>query len=214
MFYTRIVHQLDLLAGVAVTHTDSTLPPGAEYVSDFITLAEERRVVDILDANRWSLDLKRRVQHYGYRYDYKMRTISLADKLGPLPVWAMAIAKRLVERGHFDNMPDQVIVNEYLPGQGIASHIDRTTCFGAVVASLSLLDATIMDFTRDDSAVPVELLPRSLVVLRGDSRTLWRHGIASRRRDIVRGAIHERRRRISLTFRTVTSVSAEYPYTG
>lgn len=39
---------------------------------------------------------------------------------------------------HFPHRPDQVIVNEYQPGQQIAPHIDCVPCFGSVVASLTL----------------------------------------------------------------------------
>ena len=35
-------------------------------------------------------------------------------------------------------------VNEYLPGQGIAQHVDCVPCFGGTVASLSLLSPCTM----------------------------------------------------------------------
>tara|TARA_R110002020_G_scaffold27552_5_gene88816 strand:- start:4922 stop:5056 length:135 start_codon:yes stop_codon:yes gene_type:complete len=41
-----------------------------------------------------------------------------------LPDWLLPIARRLVADGFFAAMPDQVIVNECLPGQAIAPHVD------------------------------------------------------------------------------------------
>jgi alkylated DNA repair dioxygenase AlkB len=48
------------------------------------------------------------------------------------------------------------------------------------------------------------LLPnRSLVVLGAESRTGWRHGIPKRKHDRIDGVRVPRRRRVSLTLRTV-----------
>ena len=80
------------------------------------------------------------MQHYGWLYDYQKRTITPDMVLGPLPDWVADLARRLyVETKLFDRAPDQAIVNEYRPGQGIALHADRQ-CFGATVATVSLND--------------------------------------------------------------------------
>ena len=73
-----------------------------------------------IDAHAWSTELSRRVQHYGYAYDYKAREVTQSSYLGPLPDWLGALAGELVSDGHFRQPPDQVFINEYLPGQGIA----------------------------------------------------------------------------------------------
>lgn len=72
----------------------------------------------------WLEDIKRRVQHYGNHYDYKVRRVTGDAYLGPLPDWLAAFANRLWQEGLFDEKPDQVTVNEYLPGQGIAEPVD------------------------------------------------------------------------------------------
>ena len=54
-----------------------------------------------------------------------------------MPYWVDEVAARLyTETKLFDRVPDQAIVNEYRPGQGIALHADRQ-CFGDTVATLS-----------------------------------------------------------------------------
>ncbi len=80
--------------------------------------------------------------------------------------------------GFFSDVPDQVIANDYLPGQGISAHVDCEPCFGEVIASLSLLSACEMRFACLESGETraVILPPRSLLVLLG------RHGGTGRMR--------------------------------
>jgi alkylated DNA repair dioxygenase AlkB len=153
----------------------------------------------------WRNDLRRRVKHYGYKYDYKTREISQDDKLADLPAWAQRIGKRLTMNGYFSSPPDQMIINEYLPGQGISAHVDRDTCFGDSVASISLGSDIVMDFSSLDSQETGQILlpSRSAIILAGAARFRYTHGIAARKRDILAGISLTRARRVSLTFRTV-----------
>jgi alkylated DNA repair dioxygenase AlkB len=115
---------------------------------------------------------------------------------------AAPLAARLAAEGVFARPPDQVIVNEYQPGQGIAPHLD-SLAFGPVVASLSLGSACSMGFEGPGGeALSLWLEPGSLLVLGGEARSSWKHGIAKRRSDVVDGVRHPRGRRVSLTFRT------------
>jgi len=96
-------------------------------------------IVTRLDSRDWSDVLKRRVQHFGYRYDYKARTVTADAYLGALPDWLDVLAKRLMDQGYCKNLPDQVIANEHLHGQGIGAHVDCIPCFGEEIISVSLL---------------------------------------------------------------------------
>ena len=178
---------------------------GLFYVSDFVTSEEERKIIDKVAANEWSTTLSRRVQHYGYRYDYKSRRIDSSMNLGELPKWLRYFGQRLVQQGYFESTPDQVIVNEYLPGQGISPHVDCEPCFGDTVVSLSLGSGCFMDFSsvKTDAKTCVWLNPRSIVVLKDEARYAWKHSIAKRCYDTYNGQIVRRQRRISLTFRKV-----------
>ena len=182
--------------------------PGLQFLPSFLTPEQEADCVRRIDAaeGQWRNDLRRRVQHYGWRYDYKVRAITPDMHIGVLPDWLAALAKRLYEEtGLFDRVPEQVIVNEYEPGQGIATHIDHLG-FGATVCTISLLDDWEMDFSENwKDKSPALLHRRSCVLLTGDSRSAWQHGIASRKREYSESGKLERRRsrRLSLTFRTV-----------
>jgi alkylated DNA repair dioxygenase AlkB len=133
----------------------SELPLGIVYVPNFITQELESSLAAQLDLAIWSNDLKRRVQHFGYRYDYKARRVTADSYLSPLPQWLQTVAHSLSAAGYISKTPDQVIANEYLPGQGISAHIDCEPCFGPVVASLSLLSHCEMVFRSSDSSAKV-----------------------------------------------------------
>ncbi len=181
---------------------------GFRYIEDYISESEHDWLLDQIDEHehQWLKDLKRRVQHYGFKYDYKARKVNLDMHIGHLPEWLQALGRRLYEDGHMPAEPDQVIVNEYEPGQRISSHIDCEPCFANMIVSLSLGSGCVMDFTSKlDKAkkIPVWLAPRSIIVLKDEARNEWLHGIAPRKSDQWAGQKYERQRRVSLTFRKV-----------
>ncbi|MBU6234724.1 MAG: alpha-ketoglutarate-dependent dioxygenase AlkB [Alphaproteobacteria bacterium] len=178
---------------------------GLMYLPEFIGRDEEAALLSSVELGPWLQELKRRVQHYGYRYDYKARSVSRAAYIGPLPEWLKPIAQRLYEQHHFSAVPDQAIVNEYEPGQGISAHVDCVPCFGKTIASLSLGSGAMMQFqnTRTGQKAELYLEEGSLVVLSGPARYEWTHAIPARKSDIVGGFKVERGRRLSLTFRTM-----------
>ena len=201
--------ELDIPSAPAPDTAGQTPPriAGLRYIEDFLSSDEQDSALDAIDAAPWRDDLRRRVQHYGWRYDYRSRIVTLDMRLGPFPPWLLALADKLREAGFFDDLPDQAIVNEYLPGQGIAMHMDRR-CFGPVVATISLADAWRMDFrpSRQPEASTEHLLLRagSVLTLSDDARYRWLHGIAPRRRERdAPDGWRPRRRRVSVTFRTV-----------
>ncbi|MEO9969911.1 MAG: DNA repair protein [Hyphomonadaceae bacterium] len=107
--------------------------PGLSYVPEFVSEHTACRLLEKVDQETWSSELKRRVQHYGYRYDYKARSVSKADKLGPLPSWLDRFITRHLHSSVLSERPDQVIANEYLPGQGISAHVDCIPCFSDTI---------------------------------------------------------------------------------
>jgi len=180
--------------------------PGIHFLEQFLTAEQQAYCVQRIDSatNEWRDDLSRRVQHYGWRYDYKSRAITPDMHIGVLPDWLSNIAHKLYnETGLFDRVPEQVIVNEYLPGQGIATHIDHPG-FGPTVCMVSLLDDWEMDFSKNwKDKQPALLQTGSCVLLTGPSRDVWQHGIAPRKSDLLNGGRKRRGRRLSMTFRTV-----------
>lgn len=179
--------------------------PGLLYIADYITPQEQDFLLEKIDQSLWLSDLKRRVQHYGYKYDYKARNIDQTAYLGELPEWLDTLCDKLLADGIFQTRPDQVIVNEYLPGQGISAHIDCTPCFKDIIVSLSLGSSCIMELSNPQAQdkQEIQLEPCSIIVLAEDARYVWQHAIPARKSDVLNGVRTERKRRVSLTFRNV-----------
>jgi alkylated DNA repair dioxygenase AlkB len=175
--------------------------PGLWYCPELLLPEEQSRILQEIDAHPWLDDLKRRVQHYGYKYDYKARRVDPSMFVGPLPEFAIDVAQKLLHRNMLEEMPDQLIVNEYQPGQGITAHVDCEPCFKNVIATVSLGSVYEMDFisvaTGKKISLPLEL--GSALVFRDEARYQWTHRIQARRSE----KWGSRHRRVSLTFRNV-----------
>ena len=163
--------------------------------------------MDALPLAFWDTSLRRRVLHFGHRYDYGRR------RLGPrgggdalaFPPWLEAIARRLVAMELFrEGCPNAALLNEYDPGQGITRHVDGPM-FGDTIAGISLLSPAEMRLSHPDGTLwALDLPSRSLLVLTGEARRVWRHAIPARKSDpLPDGGRRPRGRRLSLTLRTV-----------
>lgn len=181
--------------------------PGLIYLPGFLSEEEQRRVLDQIDGELWSTELSRRVQHYGWRYDYKARRIDREMFLGELPPWAKQLALRLQGEGLLPWLADQVIVNEYVNSQGIARHVDLEDAFDVAVATISLVESWVMRFQHKFSKQKKDqMLERgSVAVMTGPARYDWTHEIPQRKREGSR----ERQRRVSITFRKVRDLSVQ-----
>lgn len=181
----------------------AVIPNGLSLRLDFISTDEERMLLAEIDANPWDTKMARRVQHYGWQYDYKARKVDPSGYLGPLPKWLSTLSERLLMQGIFSEMPDQVIVNNYEGAQSISKHIDCISCFRGPIVTLSLNEAWEMVFTRKDAEGELKykqlLARRSAAVLDGEARLIWLHEIPKRMKEgsMTRG------RRVSITFRKI-----------
>jgi len=184
------------------------LPEGLGYTPMWLSQAQQDSLLQLIDTSTWSVDLGRRTQHYGRRYNYSTGRVEGTDSAPPLPTLFNNLAERLYEERVMQKIPDQVIVNEYLVDetvtQGIASHKDHVQDFGPVIVTLSLLEGWSMRFTRDGQNYVDHLLePGSIAVLAGESRYEWEHSIPPRKFEREGGLKTLRQRRVSVTFRTV-----------
>jgi alkylated DNA repair dioxygenase AlkB len=170
--------------------------PGLSYYQQYVSTTEETQLETAIDAEPWDTAWKRRRQPYGASYGNRN------DTTRPIPSWAQPLIARLHKDGIGDRLFDQMLINEYLPGQGISMHRDYAP-FGRTVVSLSLLSDCVMDFRHATSGQRESMLlrRRSLLVLSDAARYEWQHGIAPRRTDRWEGVKLLRSRRLSVTFR-------------
>ena len=158
---------------------------GLSYTKNYISTEQEKFLIKQIDNQPWLNMMKRRVQHYGYYYKYKDRKLTPDLKIGELPNWLQILPNF-----------DQVIINEYLTGQGITPHIDCIPCFGDTICSLSLLEPCEMILENGDVKYSIILEPRSLLIFQGEARYKWKHSIPQRKSNI-------KNRRVSISFRKV-----------
>ena len=186
------------------------------YLDDFVDETFAKQVLDSIDIDDSGslIGLKnRRVKHFGYEFRYGTNDCDPSQPLvnSPIPAVLDALFERLVSEGHISAKPDQMTVNVYEPGAGIPAHVDNTEAFEEFIVSLSLLSSVLMEFRRENEVARVLLKPNSLLVLAGDSRYKWTHGIAERKHDLLikdkQHAGHvrvlKRAKRVSLTFRKI-----------
>ncbi len=169
--------------------------PGLVYHKDLLSAKEQQLLLNEIDHQPWRDDLKRRVQHYGYRYDYKARRVDPTMFLGTLPPFLQFLADRLSKLRLLPEVPDQAIINEYLPGQGISPHVDCEPCFGSAIATISLGAVYVMDLTdtMTDACEAIRLELGSCLVFSKEARYRWKHGIKPRFTDngISRGVEYQ-----------------------
>ncbi|MGH1517940.1 alpha-ketoglutarate-dependent dioxygenase AlkB [Chryseobacterium sp. JK1] len=176
---------------------------GLLYQDDFLSIEEEKLILSEIDNAVWDASLKRRVQHYGYIYDYKKKNINQELEIGQLPDWLLSLENKIKIHFNLKNSFDQVIINEYEPGQGISNHIDCVPCFEETIISISLLSPCIMQFSKDQQKNEILLQSRSILLLSDEARYSWKHGIKAVKNDKWQNTVIPRERRISITFRKI-----------
>ncbi|XP_071411017.1 tRNA (carboxymethyluridine(34)-5-O)-methyltransferase ALKBH8 isoform X3 [Pithys albifrons albifrons] len=224
VLYINFVEKVSLQNAVPTSS-----PPGLMVIEKIISPEEERKMLESID---WTGDedtqnaqktLKhRRVKHFGYEFRYDNNNV---DKNKPLPGGLPEICNQFLEKclkqGYIKHKPDQLTINQYEPGQGIPPHIDTHSAFEDEIISLSLGSEIVMHFKHPDGHTVALMLPRcSLLVMTGESRYLWTHGITPRKYDIIQASelgqkfgtitadvgdltLNRRETRTSFTFRKV-----------
>eukprot|EP00667_Euglena_gracilis_P020829 EG_transcript_22644 len=127
--------------------------PGLCYVPDLLTPEEEAALIWWIDHHgaAWSQEISRRTQQYGPKFQYggASRVLQPNAEYPTIPSAFLPLINRLRNlpgEHSYPYEPDQIIVNEYYPGQGIALHVDRPDLFDDCIASVSLLSDAVMDF--------------------------------------------------------------------
>ncbi len=177
--------------------------PGLSIYPDFISEEMERQLLAEIDQQIWIVDYKRRLQYYGYRneLDAPYDLIKFPVEIPPL---ILELSKTIVAQKLLGMQPDQVIINEYVPGEGIIPHKDRNY-FENQICGVNLGSGCIMRFIKDRTkeTVDLEIPRRSLYIMQDEVRKKWKHGIPPRKKDNINGNLQHRERRVSITYRKV-----------
>lgn len=196
----------------------SALPSGLFIIEDIVTPQIELELLSNLkwnekdDEGTESRLKNRKVQHFGFEFLYGSNTVDincpLLDRKIPEAcdkIWSQLDSKC---PSFASFRPDQMTVNRYEPGNGIPSHCDTHSCFEDPIVSLSLGSSIVMEFREPESSkhISVFVPRRSLLIMSGESRLGWTHGITPRMSDIVvkpdgKLSVERRELRTSFTFR-------------
>ncbi|XP_019539800.2 alkylated DNA repair protein alkB homolog 8 [Aedes albopictus] len=189
------------------------LPPGLILIPAFVDEGFEAELlgaVDWAEEEEMNGSLKhRKVKHFGYEFLYGTNNV---DRNKPLQRKIPSVCEKLwvkLKELHPElgwHVPEQMTVNRYEPGQGIPPHVDTHSAFQDPIVSLSLGSAIVMDFRNPEGRhLNVDLPRRSLLVMTGESRLGWTHGVTPRKMDTLRLnnslSIRKRELRVSFTFR-------------
>jgi DNA oxidative demethylase len=187
-----------------------SVPDGFDYRENFISPAEDRRLLEAIERLPFAqvvmrgVVAKRRTAHFGWTYGYYARR---SEPGPPLPAFLHPARARCAAWAGIDaELFVEALVTEYPAGSTIGWHRDAPV-FGDIVAGVSLRAACRMKFrpcvspaavrgadgTRRTSH-EIELAPRSGYLIAGVARQEYEHSIPA-----VPSLRH------SLTFRTLRS---------
>jgi hypothetical protein len=181
-------------------------PTGILVDEDFITPEHEAELLRIFQEElEWPQDrVGRRSLHWGFTFCYKTFAVDKSIPYRPFPDWLVPLLPRTETRE-----PDQVCLQHYPPGAGIPPHVDTHSAFDQLY-TLSLGTPVMMQFREGEAAAgdrqrrtaDFDLLPRSMMEMRGDARLHWTHGIRKRKTDMLpTGETRPRRDRWSISYR-------------
>lgn len=176
-------------------------PDGLLYVPEFLTAADEGRLLTLLaalpmrEAQYYQYIAKRRIASFGFSYDFASKKLDAAP---PLPDFLIELQHQVAEQIAFPaDAFKQALINEYRPGTPLGWH--RDTPEFESVAGVSLGGSCRMRFRpyppkpgRDPKTFTLNVAPRSLYLMQDQVRWRWQHSVSP-----------TREQRWSITFRTM-----------
>jgi alkylated DNA repair dioxygenase AlkB len=187
--------------------TSEAWPPGLRYRANFLTIDEERGLLEAIAALPLAHSkyrqyvARRRTVSYGAGYDFQHLKRTPAP---PIPAFLEPLRRRAAQWISIDpGAFMQALISEYSPGTPLGWHRDVPD-YETVVA-ISLLSACRIRFRRypwdpaqKADIFAIEPQPRSVYMLSGEARWGWQHSVPP---------VHHLR--YSITFRTAASRHAQ-----
>jgi alkylated DNA repair dioxygenase AlkB len=145
---------------------------GLILIPDFLTESEEHDIVCNIPESKAKRGSDRNsIRRFGSNVPYKNQMSS-----DIIPDYLDRIGQKLFDKQLLPIKPNSISINEYLPENSIAPHIDSIES-GPIITVLSLLsDATMVLSNRDkDYSI---IIPRlSILQLKDEIRYKWTHSI-------------------------------------
>ena len=172
-------------------------------LEDFVSQEEEIQLKEAIYELPWKLSQSgRRKQDFGPQANFKKKKLKVGNFTG-LPSFSQKIVKRFRSHRKLSNFnPVEVCHLEYSSerGSSIDPHIDDEWLWGERLVTLSLCSTSILTLSNEnlfgDIIIQVPMPQRSLLVLQGGARHVWKHSI---KRSDVDGL------RLAVTFRELSN---------
>ncbi|XP_060072680.1 alpha-ketoglutarate-dependent dioxygenase alkB homolog 4-like [Ylistrum balloti] len=166
--------------------------PGIKIIQNFVSEEEEKHISEEIYRVPFAVSQSgRRKQDYGPKVNFKKKKLK-CDVFTGLPSFSELLYRRMKEVKELkDFTPVELCNLEYSPlrGSAIDPHFDDFWLWGERLVTLNLLSDTFLYFVKDgeDMEVKVPLYQRSLIIVYGQARHIWKHGI--HREDITEDRI-------------------------
>ena len=155
-------------------------------------------ILDALVSNPgfYSIDNKagRRICQYGYKYDYLTET---CVKTTEIPQFYLDIINPVLQQQKIECKFNQVLINEYQPGQGIAPHVDANI-FGDTIVCLTINSGAVIKFERREQEHEFYVDNGDVYIMQSEARYDYKHSQPARKKDQGYGP---RGVRYSITYR-------------
>ncbi|XP_077360207.1 alpha-ketoglutarate-dependent dioxygenase alkB homolog 4 isoform X1 [Festucalex cinctus] len=185
--------------------------PGVLLWENFLSEEEEKELISSMDKDVWNLSQSgRKKQDFGPKVNFKKKRARPANFSG-LPALSKKLVLRMQEEESLAGFqPVEQCNLDYHPqrGSAIDPHLDDSWLWGERLVTVNMLSDTTLTMSLEQGLpqlglpgevnVAVRLPRRSLVVLYGEARHRWKHGVL--RKDVGE-------RRVCSTFR---ELSAEF----
>jgi alkylated DNA repair dioxygenase AlkB len=162
------------------------LPAGLIYREDFITAAEEQKLVaqiqelPLREAQYRQYTARRRTVNYGYSYDF---THLQSKSAPPIPAFLTPLRTRVATwAGVRPEDFVQALIAEYQPGTPLGWHRDVPDF--ELIVGISLAGAARLRFRpypwspeKKAQVFALEVAPRSAYILRDEARWGWQHHV-------------------------------------
>lgn len=173
---------------------------GLFYIPNYLSTNElamikEKIVSDIYFQPITTSKFSRKVAHYGYYYSYDRSGLHEAP---PIPDYLMDLVvpdriNQIIGSVLIEKPFEQLIINEYKPGQQIGHHVDHKTQFGPIIACITIGQSVPIQFKLSEITKIIKPEEGSLYLMTGDARYKWSHSL--------KNTLSENR--YSLTYRTI-----------
>ena len=192
-----------------IGNSDIAFPlDGIYLVSDFVNEIEENDLINYIDNDRWIPSQSGRLkQDFGIKINFKKQTIKTKYFTG-MPLYSKYIIERLQTHRLLENFQSVELCHlDYRSQRGshIDPHIDDVWIWGERLITINLLSNTILSLipkeNNDNKIIYIPLPRRWMIVLYGDARYEYKHGIQKQ---------HIQERRLAVTFRELTGTDEKF----